>query len=194
MELSRYPFSEKYGWVKDKYGVSWQLILPGRKQKIAPCLMFTGEQHKKAEEAVRFYTSVFNNSDIIQLERYKAGEGPEGAVVHSKFTLLGQEFVAMDSHIPLPYNFDPAISLVVNCETQDELDYYWDKLADGGYEGAQQCGWLQDRYGLSWQVVPATLGEMLSDPDPSKSGRVMQAMLQMKKIDIKSLLQAYDYQ
>jgi predicted 3-demethylubiquinone-9 3-methyltransferase (glyoxalase superfamily) len=156
--------------------------------------MFTGEQHKKAEEAVRFYTSVFNNSDIIQLERYKAGEGPEGAVVHSKFTLLGQEFVAMDSHIPLPYNFDPAISLVVNCETQDELDYYWDKLADGGYEGAQQCGWLQDRYGLSWQVVPATLGEMLSDPDPAKSGRVMQAILQMKKIDIKSLLQAYDYQ
>jgi len=194
MELNKYPFSEKYGWVKDKYGVSWQLILPGRTQKIAPCLMFTGEQHKKAEEAVRFYTSVFKNSDIIQLEHYKAGEGPEGAVVHSKFTLHGQEFVAMDSHIPLPYNFNPAISLVVNCETQDEIDYYWAKLADGSFEDAQQCGWLQDRYGLSWQVVPETLGEMLSDPDPAKSGRVMQAMLQMKKIDIKNLLQAYNYQ
>jgi len=192
MELKKYPFSEKYGWVKDKYGVSWQLILPGREQKIAPCLMFTGEQHKKAEEAIHFYTSVFNNSDIIQLERYKAGEGPEGAVVHSKFTLNGQEFVAMDSHTPLPYNFNPAISLVVNCETQEELDYYWDKLAEGGYEAAQQCGWLQDQYGLSWQIVPATLGELLSDADPAKSGRVMQAMLQMKKIDINTLQQAYN--
>jgi len=194
MELNKYPFSEKYGWVKDKYGVSWQLILPGRIQKIAPCLMFTGEQHKKAEEAIRFYTSVFENSDIIQLERYKAGEGPEGAVVHAKFTLNGQAFVAMDSHTPLPYNFNPALSLVVSCETQDELDYYWGKLTEGGYEGAQQCGWLQDKYGLSWQVVPSTLGELLSDPDPVKSGRVMQAIIKMKKIDIDTLQQAYDLQ
>jgi len=154
--------------------------------------MYTGEQHKKAEEAIRFYTSVFENSDVLQLERYKAGEGPEGAVVHAKFTLNGQEFVAMDSHTPLPYNFNPALSLVVNCETQEEVDYYWDKLSEGGFEGAQQCGWLQDKYGLSWQVVPAALGKLLSDPDPVKSGRVMQAMLQMKKIDINTLHQAYD--
>lgn len=194
MELHKYPFSEKYGWVKDKFGVSWQLILPGRSQKIAPCLMFTGTQHNKAEEAINFYTSVFKNSDIIQLERYKAGEGPEGAVVHAKFVLCGQEFIAMDSHMELPLNFNPAISLVVNCETQEEVDYYWEKLAEGGYEEAQQCGWLQDKYGLSWQIVPSVLGELLSDPDPVKSGRVMQTMLQMKKIDINALQQAYDLQ
>lgn len=191
MELDKYPFSEKYGWVQDKFGVSWQLILPGRIQKIAPCFMFTGEQHKKAEEAINFYISVFRNSSIIQLELYKGEEGPEGAVVHAKFALDGQEFIAMDSHMELPYSFNPAISLVVNCETQEEINYYWEKLAEGGYEGAQQCGWLQDKYGVSWQIVPATLGELLSDPDPAKSGRVMQAMLQMKKIDIHALKQAY---
>ena len=130
----------------------------------------------------------------MQLERYKAGEGTEWAVVHCKFTLNGQEFVAMDSHISLSYNFNPAISLVVNCETQAEVDYYWEKLAAGGYEGAQQCGWLQDRYGVSWKVVPSALGELLSDPDVAKSGRVMKALLQMKKIDIKILQQAYDLQ
>ena len=194
MELNKYPFSEKYGWVQDKFGVSWQLILPGRKQKIAPCLMFAGTQHRKAEEAIHFYISVFINSDIIQLERYKAGEGPEGAVVHARFTLNGQEFIAMDSHMDLSMDFNPAISLVVNCETQEEVDYYWEKLSDGGYEGAQQCGWLQDKYGVSWQIVPSALGELLGDPDPVKSGRVMQAMLQMKKIDIKALQKAYDHQ
>ena len=201
MELDRYPFSERYGWVKDKYGVSWQLILPGRKQKITPCLMFTGEQHKKAEEAINFYISVFSNpaltankSEIIQLERYQAGVGPEGAVVHCKFTLNGQEFTAMDSHMNLPYKFNPAISFVVSCDTQQEVDYYWDKLSEGGFEGAQQCGWLQDKYNVSWQIVPSVLGKLMSDPDPVKSARVMPALLRMKKIDIKTLLQAFDNQ
>jgi len=191
MELHKYPFSEKYGWVKDKFGVSWQLILPGRKQKIAPCLMFTGEQHLKAEEAINFYISVFKNSSIIQLERYNPGTGPEGAVVHSKFTLNNQEFIAMDSHMQLSYTFNPSISFVVNCETQEEIDYHWDKLADGGYEPAQQCGWLQDKYGVSWQIIPVALIKMLSDPDPEKSERVMHAMIQMKKIDLKAIKRAY---
>ena len=189
MELDSYPFSEKYGWVQDKFGVSWQLILPGRKQKITPCFMFTGEQHLKAEEAITFYTSVFTNSEIIQLERYGKEVGPEGAVVHAKFMLDGQEFVAMDSHELLPYNFNPAISLVVNCKTQTEVDYYWERLSEGGYEEAQQCGWLQDKFGVSWQIVPNVLGELLSHPD--KGGNVMQAMLQMKKLDINILMQAY---
>ena len=192
MELNNYPFSEKYGWVKDKYGISWQLILGGRTQIITPCLMFTGEQHQKAEEAIGFYTSVFKHSDIIQLERYKAGQGPEGAVVHAKFTLDGLEFIAMDSHTPLPYNFNPALSFVVNCQTQEEIDYYWEKLSAGGFEGAQQCGWLEDKYGVSWQVVPSNLGELVSDADAEKSEKVMQALLQMKKIDIKTLQKAYD--
>lgn len=194
MELDKYPFSEKYGWIQDKFGLSWQLILPGRMQKITPCLMFTGDQHRKAEEAINFYISVFKNSSIIQLERYRTGVGPEGAVVHAKFILEGQEISAMDSHTQTPFNFNPAISFVVNCKTQKEVDFYWEKLTDGGFEGAQQCGWLQDRYGVSWQIVPAALGELLGGTDHLKSGRVMQAMLQMKKLDIKTLQKAYDQQ
>jgi predicted 3-demethylubiquinone-9 3-methyltransferase (glyoxalase superfamily) len=191
MELNKYPFSERYGWVKDKYGVSWQLILGASAQKIMPCLMFTGDHHKQAEEAIGFYTSVFKHSDIIYLERYKSDEGPEGAVVHAKFTLDTQEFIAMDSHSLLPYNFNPAISLVVNCQTQEEIDYYWEKLTQGGSPEAQQCGWCQDKYGVSWQVVPSNLGELVSDSDVAKSGKVMQALLQMKKIDIKTLQKVY---
>jgi predicted 3-demethylubiquinone-9 3-methyltransferase (glyoxalase superfamily) len=187
MDLDKYPFSDKYGWIQDKFGVSWQLILPTRKQKIAPCLMFTGDQHKKAEEAINFYTSIFRNSKIIQLERYKTGEGPEGAVVHCKFILDGQEFTAMDSHQNLPYAFNPALSLVVNCETQEEIDYFWDKLSEGGDERAQQCGWLQDKFGVSWQIVPVGWGEMMRDSNTDQADRIMQAVLQMKKIDIKAV-------
>jgi predicted 3-demethylubiquinone-9 3-methyltransferase (glyoxalase superfamily) len=194
MEFDKYPFSEKYGWIQDRFGVSWQLMLQGRTQKIAPCLMFSGQRHKMAEDAIRFYISVFRNSGIIQLERYLAGQGPEGSVIHSKFVLNGQEFIAMDSHIALSFSFTPAISFFVNCETQEEVDYYWDKLSEGGDEKAQQCGWLQDKYGVSWQIVPAVLGQMMGDPDPEKSGRVMQAMLQMKKLDINILKNAYEQQ
>ena len=189
MELDSYPFAEKYGWIQDRYGVSWQLILPEREQKITPCFMFSGDQHKKAEEAINFYTSIFSDSKIIQLERYGKEVGPEGAVVHCKFTLNGQEFIAMDSHENMGMNFNPAISMVVNCETQDEIDFYWDKLAEGGFEGAQQCGWLQDKFSVSWQIVPIVLGELLSHPD--KGGNVMQAMLQMKKLDLNLLMQVY---
>jgi predicted 3-demethylubiquinone-9 3-methyltransferase (glyoxalase superfamily) len=194
MELDKYPFSEKYGWIRDRFGVSWQLILPGQKQKIAPCLMFTGEQHRKAEEAIHFYISIFKNSGIIQLERYRAGEGPEGAVVHAKFALNGQEFTAMDSHANMPLSFNPAISFVVSCVTQEDVDYYWGRLSEGGDEKAQQCGWLKDRYGLSWQVVPKALDALLTDPNPEKSRRAWQAMLQMKKIDIEALKKAFEQQ
>jgi predicted 3-demethylubiquinone-9 3-methyltransferase (glyoxalase superfamily) len=192
MELDKYPFSERYGWIQDKFGVSWQLILPGRAQKIAPCLMFTGNQHKKAEEAINFYLSIFENSSIIQLERYQAGVGPEGAVVHSKFILDGQELTAMDSHIPLPHEFNPAISFVVNCETQQEIDYFWEKLTAGGDERAQQCGWLQDKYGLSWQVVPVALQKVLLDSNKNKADKAMGAILQMKKIDLQTMLKAIE--
>jgi predicted 3-demethylubiquinone-9 3-methyltransferase (glyoxalase superfamily) len=190
MTLDKYPFAEKYGWIQDKFGVSWQLIFPGRDQKVAPCFMFTGKQHRKAEEAIHFYLSVFKNSELIQLERYGADQGPEGAVVHSKFTLEGQEFIAMDSHMPLEYDFNPAISFVVNCKTQQEIDYYWTKLSEGGDERAQQCGWLQDKYGVSWQIVPYNLSTLLNDPDPDKAKRVMHAMLKMKKMDINALTTA----
>ena len=199
MALDKYPFSEKYGWIKDKFGVSWQLIYAGRKQKIAPCLLFTGPQFNKAEEAINFYISIFKNplfstdsSDILQLEHYPAGMSDEGAVMHAKFTINGQEFVAMDSNLDHKFNFNPAVSFVINCKTQDELDYYWDKLAESGPVEAQICGWLVDKFGVSWQIVPAVLGELLSGNDSARSGRVMQALLQMKKLDIRTLQQAYD--
>lgn len=192
MPLDRYPFSEKFGWVIDKFGVSWQLILASAAQKITPCLMFAREQHKKAEEAMNFYVSVFKNSHISMVAHYEKGEDVPGTVKHAKFSLGGQEFIAMDSGLDHQFTFTEAISFVVNCENQEEIDYYWKKLSEGGDEKAQQCGWLKDKYGVSWQIVPVILGEMLRDKDPGKSERVTRAMLQMKKIDIEGLKKAYE--
>lgn len=193
MELQKYDWSVKYGWVQDKFGVSWQISL-GRKedvgQFITPSLLFVGKQQGKAEEAVRFYTSVFKDSDIIGILRYNAGEEqPEGTVKHAQFTLNGEVFMAMDSSLVHPFTFNEAISFVVNCEFQEEVDYFWEKLTEGGEES--MCGWLKDKFGVSWQVVPTALGEMLVDKDTEKSQRVMKAMLQMKKIDIDVLKKAY---
>jgi len=190
MKLDRYPFSEKYGWLEDKFGVSWQLNLASRTQKITPSFLFVGEQHGKAEEAMQFYTSLFKDSSIIRIERYGAGEGaPEGTVKHAMFSLNGQEFIAMESNGEHPFTFTPATSFLVNCETQEEVDELWNKLAQGGE--IEACGWLKDKYGVSWQIVPTVLGEMLSDRDPQRSEKVMKAMLQMKKLDIQTLQQAY---
>ncbi len=160
-------------------------------QKITPFLWFNDQ----AEEAVSFYTSIFKNSRIVSITRYgeegaEASGRPEGTVMTMAFQLEGQEFVALNGG---PYfTFSEAISFVVNCASQDEIDYYWDRLSEGGDAQAQQCGWLKDRFGVSWQIVPTVLGEVLNDPDPEKSRRVMKAMLQMKKIDIKTLKRAYD--
>ncbi len=159
-------------------------------QRINPCLWFDDQ----AEEAVAFYTSVFKNSKIVSITRYgEAGHEihgkPPGTVLAVAFELDGQAFSALNGG-PV-FKFNEAISLQVNCATQDEVDYYWEKLAAGGDEKAQQCGWLKDRYGVSWQVVPTVLLEMLQDPDYEKSQRAMAAMLQMKKIDIGKLKLAY---
>ena len=156
-------------------------------QKITPFLWF----NDNAEEAVKFYTSVFKNSNIGKIARYdeageKASERPAGSVMTVEFQIEGQEFVALNGG-PM-FKFTEAISFVVNCETQEEVDYYWEKLSTGGKE--VQCGWLKDKYGLSWQIVPTVLGELLSDKDAAKSQRVMQAMLKMVKLDIKKLKQA----
>ncbi len=191
MELAKYPFSEKFGWVADKYGLSWQLNLASFPQKISPCLMFVGEQNGKAEDAMKFYTSQFNNSSIDRVERSAPGEGgTEGAVKHGVFSLDGQKFIAMDGGTNHPFTFTEAQSFVVDCKTQDEVDEFWQKLTAGGQES--QCGWLKDKYGLSWQVTPAILIEMLQDKDAEKSKRVMEAMMQMSKIDIPTLQRAYD--
>ena len=154
-------------------------------QKITPFLWFDHQ----AEEAAKFYVSLFKNSKVLSVTRYgEAGPGPQGTVMTVTFLLEGQEFTALNGG-PL-FKFTEAISFVVNCNTQEEVDELWDKLTMGGEGG--QCGWLKDRYGLSWQVVPTALEEMLTDPDPDKAQRVMRAMLQMKKIDINGLKRAYE--
>lgn len=154
-------------------------------QKITPFLWFDD----KAEEATNFYVSIFKNSKIETITRYgSAGPGTEGTVMTVQFQLDGQEFVALNGG-PV-FAFTPAISFVINCESQEEVDHYWEKLTDGGE--IVECGWLKDKFGVSWQVVPIVLAELLSDPDPIKSQRVMKAMLQMKKIDIEVLKQAYE--
>jgi len=191
MDLNEYPFSEKFGWVEDKFGVSWQLNLSSALQSITPALMFVGPQHGKAEEAMNFYTSIFNNSSIGHIERYTKGEGEaEGTVKHASFSLDGQEFMAMDSSGEHHFTFSEAISLFVDCQSQEEVDKYWEKLSQGGKKS--QCGWIKDKYGVSWQIVPTVLGELMNDPDLEKSQRVMNAMLKMNKIDIEELRKAYE--
>jgi predicted 3-demethylubiquinone-9 3-methyltransferase (glyoxalase superfamily) len=156
-------------------------------QKITPFLWFDGN----AEDAVNFYVSLFKNSKVISFARYgEAGPGPKGSVMTVKFQLEGQEFIALNGGPH--FKFTEAISFVVNCETQQEVDEFWAKLSAGGQES--QCGWLKDRYGLSWQIVPTVLPQMLQDDDPARAKRVMEAMLQMKKIDIPTLRRAYDQQ
>ena len=189
MGLDKYPFSERFGWVQDRFGVSWQLNLAGRSQKISPFLMFVGKQHDRAEEAIRFYVSLFNNSKIGRVERYGAGDAePEGTIKHARFSLHKQQFMAMDSGREHSFTFTPAISLFVSCKMQKEIDYFWEKLSAGGEK--ERCGWLKDKFGVSWQIIPPILGELLSDDDEEKANRAMQAMLKMHKINIKKLTQA----
>jgi len=159
-------------------------------QRIAPCLWFDDQ----AEEAARFYTGIFKNSGIGRISRYgKAGyeihRRPAGSVMTVEFELDGQAFTALNGGPA--FKFNEAISLQINCKTQEEVDYYWEKLGVGGDKKAQQCGWLKDKYGVSWQVVPTLLAEMVGDPDSQKSQRAMKVMLQMKKLDIAELKRAY---
>lgn len=154
-------------------------------RRITPFLWFDHQ----AEEAANLYVSVFPGSRIVSVSRYgEAGPGPKGSVMTVAFELDGQSFTALNGG-PL-FHFTEAISFVVDCKTQEEVDRYWDKLSEGGHEG--QCGWLKDRFGLSWQIIPSTLGEMLTDPEPGKARKVMEAMLRMRKIDVAELRKARD--
>jgi predicted 3-demethylubiquinone-9 3-methyltransferase (glyoxalase superfamily) len=154
-------------------------------QKITPFLWFD----KNAEDAAKFYTSIFKSSKIAKIARYgDAGPGPKGSVMTVEFELNGEQFIALNGGPE--FKFTEAISFVVNCESQEEIDYFWQKLTAGGKE--VQCGWLKDKFGLSWQIVPTAISKMLTDPDPAKSQRVMKAMLEMIKIDLPTLQRAYD--
>lgn len=195
MEFQKYPFSAKYGWLADKYGVSWQLSLaPDAKvEKIRPCLMFTQQGAGKAEGAMNFYTGIFPNSSIDFIARYEEGESPidkPGTVKHATFTLNGQGFIAMESAMKEhTFIFNEAISFMVSCDTQEEIDEYWGKLS--AVPEAEQCGWCKDKYGVSWQIVPTAMEQMMGSGDKEKIARVTQAFLKMKKFDIAELERAY---
>ncbi len=195
MEIGTYPFSKRYGWIQDKHGLSWQLMFFGDcefKQKIVPTLMFVGNVVGKAEEAINFYVSVFHNSAIGNILRYSKSEEPDvgGTIKHVSFKLEGQEFAAMDSVQEHNFAFNEAISLVVHCEIQEEIDYYWERLSAD--PKAEVCGWLKDKYGVSWQVTPNILQDMLNDKDEKKKAKVTEAFLRMKKFDIETLKKAYN--
>jgi predicted 3-demethylubiquinone-9 3-methyltransferase (glyoxalase superfamily) len=194
MELGEYPFSEKYGWTQDRYGLSWQVMFMGEreiKQKITPTLMFVGEQSGKAEEAINFYASVFHNAKVNHILRYGKNEEPdkEGTIKHAGIALEGESFAVMDSARAHNFTFNEAISFIVHCNTQEEIDYFWAKLSAD--QKAEQCGWLKDKFGLSWQIVPTVMDEMLKDKNETQLARVTKAFLKMKKFDIAKLKEAY---
>lgn len=191
MAIDKYGWSERYGWVEDRFGISWQLMLGSLSdvgKKFSPLLMFSGDKRGKTEEAIKFYASVFDNSSVDGIVKYDPGESDiTGAVKHAQFKLNNNNvFMAMDSHMENDIRFNEAISFVVECDTQNEIDYFWGKLTQGGEES--MCGWLKDKYGLSWQIIPSILENLLNDPD--KSQRVVDAFMQMRKFDIEKLLVA----
>ena len=195
MPLDSYPFSEHYGWTEDRFGLSWQIMYVGERepaQRITPTLLFVGDVCGKAEEAIDFYTSVFPGSGIGEVHRYGIDEPPdaEGTVKHATFRLAGQEFAAMDSALAHGFTFNEAISFIVSCDSQEEIDHYWSSLS--AVPEAEQCGWLKDRYGLSWQVAPSSMDEMLRTGTKEQIDRVTEAFLQMKKFDIAALEKAYE--
>lgn len=194
MPLDKYDWSEKYGWVQDKYGLTWQISLgkleDAHGQKIIPSLMFVDEEGQ-AEEAVNLYTSLFDDSSITGLLRYGTGEDqPQGSVMHAQFRLSGEVFMAMDSSPEhADFTFNEAVSLMIQCEDQEEIDHFW-KLSS--IPEAEQCGWLKDKFGVSWQVTPKQLSEMLTDSNTEKVKRVTKAFLQMKKFDLAKLQDAFE--
>lgn len=187
MPIDNYPWSIRYGWVEDKYGVSWQLFTSDKKaaQKFAPSFLFTGANTGKAAQAIHFYTRLFPNSNIEGIMEYVEGDGDvPGLIKHAQFKIRDFIATAMDSSANHGFTFNDAVSLVVNCDTQAEIDTYWDQLtANGGQEVA--CGWLTDKYGISWQIVPKVLAQLMADP--ARGQRVMAALMKMKKLVIADL-------
>lgn len=193
MAFGSYPWATKYGWLADKYGLSWQLSMSENhqlEQKITPLLMFTQDKAGKAKEAMEFYTSLFPNSKIDMVAAYEKEEGDvEGYIKHGRFTLNGQGFMAMDSSGPHQFVFNEAISFIVNCDTQEEIDKYWSALS--AVPESEQCGWLKDKFGVSWQIVPTRMNELMASGDKEAMNRVTQAFLKMKKFDIAELEKAF---
>lgn len=189
MAIGKYDWSERYGWIKDKYGLTWQVMLSAE-EKICPALLFTSDKFGKAQEAMKFYTTVFSAgpggdiSSIDNLQLYPDGSPFAGKVLFSESKLNNYNLIAMDGPGEHAFAFNEAVSFVVECKNQEEIDNYWNKLLeDGGKES--RCGWLKDRFGLSWQIIPTNMGKLMTDPE--KGQRAMQAMMKMEKIDIAAL-------
>ncbi len=195
MALGEYPFSKRYGWVQDKYGVSWQLILTNPqgepRPRVIPSFLFTNEVSGKAKEASDFYLSVFKDAKRGALALFPEDTPVQkkGDVMFSDFTLEGQWFVAMDGGNVHDFRFNEAVSLLVNCDTQEEMDYYTNKLS--AVPETEQCGWLKDKYGVSWQINPRRMEEMMRSGTPEQVERVTKAFLQMKRFDLAALERAF---
>lgn len=182
MELAKYPWADKYGWTADRYGVEWQLSLMPANNKITPSLLFVNNLVGKGDDALKFYTSIFPNSKIEMMAR----EDKTGRILYSTFNLNGNNFSLMEADGKHDYSFTNGTSLVVPCDSQKEIDFYWEKLSEGGT--IEECGWLKDKFGVSWQIVPAAMDAIM--PDPVKSEKVMAAMMGMKKLDMAKLMAA----
>jgi len=195
MPLGEYPFSKWYGWVQDRYGLSWQLILIDNDQtvqKITPNLLFSNEACGKAEEAVKYYTEIFENSEIGIISRYSEGEAEstKAKINYAAFKLDGVDFSAMDNGFDVDFSFNESFSIIIKCENQQEIDYFWDNLS--AVPEAEACGWVKDKFGVSWQIVPKIINEMMTCGDREKIQRVTEAFLKMKKFDLAVLQKAYD--
>ena len=193
MPLGRYDWSGRYAWVKDKYGLSWQLDVDdiNHRQKIVPTLLFVNDKAGRVKEATAFYNSVFPASRLLMEWPWDKTAGmPEGALLFAQSDLSGYLFNAMSSNQRHDYDFNEAVSFMVYCEKQEEIDYYWERLSDGGNE--QACGWLRDRFGISWQIVPVMMDEMMTTTNDERLAALTEAMLKMIKLDIRQLTDAYN--
>ncbi len=189
MPIDKYPWSERYGWLQDKFGLTWQISVATGEDtnlKITPSMLFTSTQFGKAAAAIHFYNSVFDHSSTGILFHYPPEDKNAGKIMYSEFQLNHYDIIAMDGPGVHDYSFNEAVSFVVDCKTQEEIDYYWKKLTDGGQES--RCGWLKDKFGVSWQIVPTIISELMTDSE--KAPRVMQVLMKMKKLDIETLLNA----
>jgi predicted 3-demethylubiquinone-9 3-methyltransferase (glyoxalase superfamily) len=194
MPLDEYPFSRRYGWLQDRFGLSWQLMLVDEEptQKIVPCMLFSGAANGLAEDATRYYAEVIPNSKVDFISRYEKGEAesPNAKVNYIAFELAGQKFSAMDNAYDVPFTFSEAFSLMVVCQDKHEIDAYWERLSH--VPEAEACGWLKDRFGVSWQIVPQALDEMMEKGSEEQVRRVTKAFLKMKKLEIEPLKTAYN--
>ncbi|CAG7912603.1 hypothetical protein SSCS72_00347 [Mammaliicoccus sciuri] len=194
MELDTYDFSEKYGWLEDQFGVSWQLLITDQPfdDRIRPSFMFINNNVGRAEEAINYYTSVFKNSGGISKFYYPEGMDPDkpDTLAHAEFKLEDQYFVALDSAHKHEFNLNEGISLMLFLEDQQEIDYYWDKLST--VPEAEQCGWVKDQFGVSWQIVPKIMDQMAEEGTPEQISNVTKAFLKMKKFDVETLIKAYE--